>query len=67
MSSKKHPDAEIDAPSELERLRAERKARTPEEQAEADRRYQIENAEAFRSMNAYFEEHGFPFPQFRRY
>jgi antitoxin CcdA len=44
-----------------------REQRSAAEQAEMDRKWKEENAEAIASLNAYFEEHGFPFPQYRRY
>ena len=34
---------------------------------EAARKWQEENAEAIAWSNQRFEEHGFPFPQYRRY
>lgn len=46
--------------------RARQLGKSPEERLEDERQWKLENAEAFRSMNAYLEEHGFPFPQFRR-
>ena len=48
-------------------LRAERLAKPLAQREEEERLWKIESAEAIRSMNAYFEEHGFPFPQYRRY
>lgn len=44
-----------------------REQRSEAEQAEMNSKWNEENAEAIASLNAYFEEHGFPFPQYRRY
>lgn len=67
MSNKKKPEESTSLRADQLRRRAERMAKSPAERDEDDRKWQIENAEAIRSMNAYFEEHGFPFPQYRRY
>lgn len=44
-----------------------REQRSDAERAEMDRKWNEENADAIASLNAHFEEHGFPFPQYRRY
>lgn len=44
-----------------------REQRSEEEREELTRKFQEENAEAFKWANEYFEKHGFPFPQYRRY
>jgi antitoxin CcdA len=44
-----------------------REQRSDAERAEMDHKWREDNAEAIASLNAYFEEHGFPFPQYRRY
>jgi len=44
-----------------------REQRSEAERADMNRKWNEENAEAIASLNAYFEEHGFPFPQYRRY
>jgi post-segregation antitoxin (ccd killing protein) len=67
MSSKHKPEASTDVRAMQLQRRAERLAKSPAEREEEERIWQRENAEAIRSMNAYFEEHGFPFPQYRRY
>jgi len=67
MSSRQKPEESSDLRAAQLRRRAEWLAKSPAEREEEERRWQIENAEAIRSMNAYFEEHGFPFPQYRRY
>lgn len=41
--------------------------RTQVERDEAARKWQEENAEAIAWSNKYFEDHGFPFPQYRLY
>lgn len=67
MSGKQQHDKATDFMAARLHRRAEWLAKSPAEREEEDRKWQIENAEAIRSMNAYFEEHGFPFPQYRRY
>jgi antitoxin CcdA len=59
----------IDASTIAERalLQEIRRRRTPAEQAEAERKWKEENAEAIASSNRYSEENGFLFPQYRRY
>ncbi|CAN7410001.1 type II toxin-antitoxin system CcdA family antitoxin [Rhizobium sp. LjRoot254] len=59
----------IDASTVAERalLQEIRRRRSPAEHEEATRKWKEENAEAIASSNRYFEEHGFPFPQYRRY
>jgi antitoxin CcdA len=60
---------DIDAVNVAERaLMREIKARRDEVASdEAARAWQEQNAEAIAWSNKRFEEHGFPFPQYRRY
>lgn len=67
MSNKQKPEEPEDTKVTFASLRAERLAKPLAQREEEERLWKIENAEAIRSMNAYFEEHGFPFPQYRRY
>jgi post-segregation antitoxin (ccd killing protein) len=62
-------DLNIDASAVAERalFHKIREQRSERERAEMDRRWNEENAEAIASLNAHFEEHGFPFPQYRHY
>lgn len=53
--------------SAAERLRAERAATTPEDRAEKERLFKLENAEAFASMNAWVDEHGLPLARYRQF
>lgn len=58
-------DANLTAERALkEEIAARRKAANSDEAA---RRWKAENAEAIDWSNRYFEENGFPFPQYRRY
>ncbi|UVC10612.1 type II toxin-antitoxin system CcdA family antitoxin [Rhizobium sp. TH2] len=63
-SSKKVPE---NMQADLERLRMERAARTPQERLEAERLFKRENAKAFASMNAWVEEHGLPLEKYRQF
>lgn len=67
MSSKPKPEEPEDFRSARLSRRAEQSARSPEERREEERRWQIENAEAFASMNARVEEHGLPLAKFRQF
>ena len=67
MSSRQKQEESINLKADQLQRRAEWFAKSPAEREEEERIWQLENAEAIRSMNAYFEEHGFPFPQYRRY
>ena len=62
-------DLNIDASAVAELALAHeiRRKRTKAEGDETARKWQEENAEAIAWSNKYFEEHGFPFPQYRRY
>lgn len=59
----------IDAEAVVERalFHLIRERRSEAEREELSRKWNEENAEAIASMNKHFEEHGFPFPQYRRY
>ena len=50
-----------------EHLRSERAATTPEQRAEKERLFKLENAEAFASMNAWVDEHGLPLARYRQF
>ena len=62
-------DLNIDASAVAERalFHEIRQRRTKAESDEAARKWREDNAEAIAWSNNYFEEHGFPFPQYRRY
>ena len=63
-SSRKVPET---VQADVERLRDERAARTPEERLEVQRLFKLENGEAFASMNAWVEEHGLPLEKYRQF
>ena len=67
MSNKQQPTESTDIRTATANRRSSLLSKSATEREEESRAWQIENADAIRSMNAYFEEHGFPFPQFRRY
>lgn len=58
---------DVSAVTELALAREIHQKHTQAERDEAARKWQEENAEAIAWSNKYFEEHGFPFPQYRRY
>jgi antitoxin CcdA len=62
-------DLDIDVARVAERaiFHAVRRQRSEVERQETERKWKEENAEAFAWANEYFEKHGFPFPQYRRY
>jgi len=67
MSSKQKPAEPSEVRETQLRRRAERQAKSPTEREEEERKWKLENAEAIRSMNAYFEEHGLPLEKYRRF
>jgi antitoxin CcdA len=67
MSSKPKPEEPADFKSTVLSRRAEQLVKSPAERREEERRWQIENAEAFASMNAWVEEYGLPLEKFRQF
>lgn len=58
---------DVRAVAERALLQEIRRRRSPAEQAEAERKWKEENAEAIAASNRYVEEHGLPLAQYRRY
>ena len=67
MSSKPKPEEPQDFRSARLSRRAQQSAKSLEERREEERRWQIENAEAFASMNAWVEERRLPLAKFRQF
>ena len=65
MSSKLQPQDDTDFMAERLRKRQEWFAKSPEERAETERKWQIENAEAIQSMNEWVEKNGLPLAKYR--
>ena len=60
-------DIDVAAVAERALFHEIRRRRTGAEQQESDKKWKEENADSIAWSNRYLEEHGFPFPQYRRY